>query len=503
MSKLLSMYETDDRPELSYPGGQQETLTCDVAVIGGGGSGLSAAVRAAQKGAKVILIEKMDTLGGNSRFAGGLLATNSRYHRESGLPDKTEDYIKANLQKHGYTQNTELVKRYIRNSGRFYEWIVELGFDAKNTRYIFDTVVLMQERTEPGPLNHPAYGPGITGSNMVDVLKNQLSPLNITVLESTKAMELLTDDGRVCGLTAQGQDKTYRIDAGSVILSSGGFGCNNEMLKRFVPEYFGSDNYFAHYCLLSTTGDGITMAEQLGAEIGKDVSVGMEAMCHIPGAYSIQLAVRCPEGIIINKNGRRFIAEDQMAKGLVAMDRQPEGIAYYLFRASRLRALYESSRNRANFGDRVPDWEEFSADLETELQSGKILTGETTAELAEKIGCSAEVLEKTLADYEAAVMLGRDEALLKEKEHLISLGQGAIYAAKLYRKFDVTMGGVTVNEHLQVVRPDQTPIPGLYATGDVASGWMGRDYGPLFSSFSWAMNSGYLAGEEAAAHAKE
>lgn len=499
MSKLLSMYEQDDRPELTYPGGAEKQLSCDVLVVGGGGSGLSAAVRAAQKGAKVIVVEKMETLGGNSYFAGGLLATGSRYHREAGLPDKTEDYIRANLEKHGYTQNTALVQRYIRNSGAFYEWIVDLGFDAKNTRYIFDTVVLMKERTEPGPLNHPAYGPGITGSNIVDVLKKQLQPLGVQCLMATKAMELLTDGGTVTGLLAKGQAETYRISARAVILSSGGFGCDMELLQRFLPEYFGSDNYFSHYCLLSTTGDGIRMAEKLGAEIGRDVSVGMEAMCHIPGAYSIQLAVRCPEGVIVNGDGCRFIAEDQMGKGLLAMDRQKEGIAYYLFRESRLKELFASSQKRANFGDRVPEWEEFETDLAKELSDGKVLRGETVAELAEKIGCSSETLEHTIAEYEEFCRKGHDDKLLKAPEHLISLGDGPIYAAKLYRKFDVTMGGVTVNEHLEVVRPDGTAIPGLYATGDVASGWMGKDYGPLFSSFSWAMNSGYLSGEEAAA----
>lgn len=503
MSKLLSMYEKDDRKEFDYPGGEETVLSCDVVVVGGGGSGLSAAVRAAQKGAKVIIVEKMDCLGGNSNFAGGLLATGSRFHKEAGLPDKTEDYIKANLEKHGYTQNTDLVRRYIENSGTFYEWIADLGFDTTNTRFIFDTVVLMKERTEPGPLNHPAYGPGITGSNIVDVLKSQLEPLGISCLTSTKAMELLTSGDRVCGLLAQGNDKTYHINAKSVILSSGGFGCNQELLDRFLPEYFGSDNYFTHYCLLSTTGDGILMAEKLGAEIGKDVSVGMEAMCHIPGAYSIQLAVRCPEGVIINGYGKRFIAEDQMGKGLIAMDRQPDGIAYYLFRESRLHELYESSRNRANYGDRIPEWDEFSSDLQAEIADGKVLRGETVADLASQIGCNAATLKETLETYDRFCENSHDDQYYKATEHLKPLGDGAYYAAKLYRKFDVTMGGVTIDKKLRVVRPDETPIHGLYAAGDVASGWMGKDYGPLFSSFSWAMNSGYLAGEEAAANAKE
>ena len=502
MSKLLSMYEADDRPELSYPGGEEKVLACDVVVVGGGGSGLSAAVRAAQKGAKVILVEKMDKLGGNSYFAGGLLATNSKYHRAAGLPDKTEEYIRSNFKKHGYTQNSALVQRYIRNSGKFYEWIVDMGFDPENTRYIFDTVVLMKERSEPGPLNHPAYGPGITGSNICDVLITQLAPLGITVLDSTKVTKLLTDEAGITGVQARGQEADYTISAKAVILSTGGFGGNMEMLQRFLPEYFASDNYFSHYCLLSTTGDGISMAEELGAEIGKNVSVGVEAINHIPGAYSMQLASKCPRNVIVNKNGQRFVAEDDTAGATKVMDLQPEGIAYSLFPENDLDAIYEASLSRTNFGDRQPDRAEFDEDLKKELLDGKILRGQTIGELAEKIGCPAENLEKTLGDYDEFCKKGHDDDLLKAPEYLIEMGSGPLYAAKLYRKFDVTMGGVSINERLQVVRPDQSPIPGLYATGDVASNWMGTDYGPLFSSFSWAMNSGYLSGEEAAEFVK-
>ena len=79
----------------------------------------------------------------------------------------------------------------------------------------------------------------------------------------------------------------------------------------------------------------------------------------------------------------------------------------------------------------------------------------------------------------------------------------SFYMIRLQRNFDVTMGGVSINEHIQAVNSQSKPIPGLYVTGDAASNWMGTEYGPLFSSFAWAMNSGYLAGEEAAATLRE
>ena len=74
--------------------------------------------------------------------------------------------------------------------------------------------------------------------------------------------------------------------------------------------------------------------------------------------------------------------------------------------------------------------------------------------------------------------------------------EGPWYAVKLIRKFDVTMGGVTIDAKNRALRPDGSVIPGLYVCGDVASGWMGVDYGPLFSSFAWAVNSGFLTADE-------
>ena len=89
MVKLLSMYEHDDRPDFHHPGGPEQQLNCDIVVLGGGGSGIVAAVRAAQLGARVVVVEKMDVLGGNSWYAGGLLTTTSKYQRALGMEDQT------------------------------------------------------------------------------------------------------------------------------------------------------------------------------------------------------------------------------------------------------------------------------------------------------------------------------------------------------------------------------------------------------------------------------
>ena len=500
MSKLVSMYERDDRPELDYPGiPGHETLDCDVAVIGAGGSGLSAAIRAAQCGARVVVVEKMDRLGGNSRLAGGLLSTTSRFQRALGQEDKTDHYLHQAHSLHKYTLDPGIFSRYIRNSGKYLEWLADLGLDMDNVRYVMDSVAMIKDRLEPGPLNNPCYGPGLMGSAVVDLLAGKLEEYGVILRHSTKVTKLLTNDaGSVCGLEAVGQDGTLTVNARSVIIASGGFGGNAEMLRRLLPKYFSSDNYIAHYCWLSTTGDGITLAEAVGAETGKMLSVGMEALSHIPGAYSIQRISRCPIGVIINKNARRFIAEDDADDGEFAVDMQPEGKVYEIFDANMLRMMHAYALEKAQFGDPVPSFEELEADLRRESGEGKVAIAGTLDELAGFIGCTGEALCQFVHDYNELCRDGYDPDFFKDPKYLVPIETGPFYAVVLTRKFDVTMGGVSIGPDLRAVRPDGSSIEGLYAVGDIASGWMGEEYGPLFSSFAWALNSGYLAGEAAA-----
>lgn len=499
MPKLLSMYEHDDRPELQYPGGETAIVDCDVAVVGGGGSGLSAAVRAAELGARVAIIEKMDSLGGNSRLAGGLLSTYSRFQKEAGMPDMTDEYYKRAFRINKYTLDPAIFKRYISNTGKYYEWIVEKGLDQENTRYVMDSVVMVKERTEPGPLKNPSYGPGLMGTSIIKVLENCVRELEIPCYLSTRAEKLLVNEsGEVSGLTASGQDKTLQINAGSVILASGGFGGNTELLRRFLPKYFTSDNYISHYCLLSTTGDGIKLAEEIGAEVGRNISVGLGAFAHIPGSYSIQRGVvGNPKTLVANQNGTRFIAEDDMGDGELAIDMQPDGLAYAIFDEALKRPFYDHFVANARFGDPVVSYETYEEDLQRENREGKIRIADTLEEITEFIGAEPEALQKTMDCYNAMCAAGYDSELFKAGEHMTAIKTPPYYAVRMQRNFDVTMGGVSINSNLEAVTPSGEAIPGLYVTGDIASNWMGEDYGPLFSSFAWAMNSGYLAGEEA------
>ncbi len=499
MSRLLNFYEDFDRPVPEHLGGQAQCLEGDIIVIGGGGAGLAAAARAAEKGKKVVLIEKMTELGGNTRLAGGLLCTNSEILKAAGVPDTTEEHIDLYRRTHLYRLDSGLYERFIRNTGPFYDWLAGHGLDTDNRNIVMDKVVMIKERSTWEPLRNPAYGPGLMGTAVTDVLIRLVEQSeNVTVLLGTKVTELQKDTyGAVTGLKAVGRGYDWDIRGDKVILATGGFGSNNEMLQKYFPEYFASDNYFTHYCLNHCTGDGIVLAEAVGAETGKNMSIGLEAMNHMPGAYTLQRVIGQPEGVIVGSGGQRFISEDDMENGEFAMDAQPDGLGWYIFTEAMTERLYALAIENSRYGDWMPEIDQLYKDIETELESGKIVKGDSIEELARQIGALVLTLRQTLENYEYFCTQGYDPQFRKDPKYLMSLGmQGPWYGVKLFRKFDVTMGGVSIDSHIRALRPDGSVIQGLYVCGDIASGWMGNDYGPLFSSFAWAVNSGYLAADE-------
>lgn len=499
MSRRINYYGDYDKPVPEHIGGTARRIDCDIAVIGGGGAGLSAAVRAAEQGAKVVLIEKMTELGGNTRLAGGLLCTNSTVLQDAGVPDMTGEHIDLYRRTQKYRLDPLIYERFIRNTGRFYDWLVSKGLDTENRRVIMDRVVMIRDRSTWEPLHNPAYGPGLMGSAVTDLLSGLAEESeNVTILLSTEATGIETDDyGWITGVSAAGCGIDWDVRTNRVVLASGGFGCDDTLLKKYFPQYFSSDNYFSHYCLKHCTGDGIRMAEAVGAETGRNMSIGLEAMAHIPGAHILQRIAAEPYGVIVSGSGKRFIPEDDMENGEFAMDEQPDGLGWFLFTEEVKQKMYDLAIEHARYGDWMPEIDQLDKDIEEERKIGLVVKGDTIEALADGIGAPSEVLRQTLEDYEDFCAMGEDKQFRKDPRYLMSMGlDGPWYAIRLVRKFDVTMGGITIDFKNRALRPDGSIIPWLYVCGDLASGWMGEEYGPPFSSFAWAVNSGFLTADE-------
>jgi fumarate reductase flavoprotein subunit len=479
-----------------------ERRDCDVVVIGGGGSGTVAAVRAVESGAKkVIVLEKTGRAGGNAWMAVGMFAINSASQRAQGFADRSDEIFKSAMDHMEWAADPKIVRKYMNNSGRLIDWLESKGMVFKLDNSHETPMVLMPERQSPYHGKDPSHGPGFVGSSIVETMTKEFEKLGIEMLLKTKATKLLTDEeGNVTGVVATGLEKQIHINAKAVIIASGGFGANKEMLKEFFPDFFNIESDMARLCLGHSTGDGILMAKDIGAQLGPYTGIQLGGPSHHPWSFSVHSSLIRPESIWINKNGERFIDETQSFRGFHAMGRQPGAIIYGVYDAATRDYMIEKFATEPRTKHEAEYMISLKVDLEKENDGRRVFIADTLEELAVALGVKPTVLKATVDRYNSFCESRYDADFLKNKESLRPISQAPFYAILGQRFYDTTHGGLKINENLEVINTSGNVIPGLYATGDLASGWITQNYAPGAASLSWCCNSGYMAGEEAAKH---
>lgn len=491
-----------------------EECSTDIVIIGAGGSGMVAAVRAAECGASVMVLEKNGAPGGNAMMAVGMFALESRDQLAHGEGNYTtvEELFRQTMHTHQWKTDPRVVLRYFRNSGKLMDWLMDKGINLVPTKPPFPTqkassLYQPPERQAPYRGKDPSHGPGFTGSTVVNLMKQEAdrhSALNL--LTRTKATALLTDEsGAVVGVEAVSGTKQLRIRAKSVIVAAGGVGASTELLERFFPQYFPKDRP-ADFCRLSlghSTGDGILMAEQIGALVGENMGILIGGPTHHPWSYAVHVAHCCPENIYVNAEGRRFMSETAGMDGAARLTAQPYGRCWSIMDSDTKELLLEKGQKRQIPIGNAEYIQYFDAQFQEELEEGraKVARCNTLEEAAAFIGCSPEILVHTVAEYNAGCARGTDTEFYKEAAFLRPIEKAPFYVIRGHRFFDTTHGGITINEDLNALDTQRRPIPNLFVSGDNASGWCGQEYGPPAGSLTWAFNSGYLAGEAAALNA--
>jgi fumarate reductase flavoprotein subunit len=479
-----------------------EERDCDVVIIGGGGSGMVAAVRAAECGAKnIIVLEKTGRAGGNAWMAVCMFATNSASQRAAGLPDCSDAVFKSAMDHMEWAAEPKIVRKYIKNSGKLIDWLEAKGMVFKHASWNDMQIMLMPERQSPHRGKDPSHGPGFVGSTVIETMVEASKKLGIDILLRTKATELITDkDGNVTGVVASGLGKEFRINAKAVILAAGGFGANKEMLKEFFPQFFHVETSMGRLCLGHTTGDGILMARSIGAQLGEYFGIQLGGPSHHPWSFSVHSSLIRPESVWINKNGERFIDETQSFRSFYALGKQPGAIAYGIYDTATRDYMIQTATEVGTGPD-----SEYLAFLKEELEKENdgrlVFIANTMDELAAAIDVDLNVLKATVDRYNSFCENGYDADFLKCKEFLRPISQAPFYAILGHRFYDTTHGGLKINENLEVINTNGNVIRGLYASGDLASGWVTQKYAPIGASLSWCCNSGYMVGEEAAKYA--
>jgi len=463
-------------------------LDTEIVVVGAGGAGLAAAVTAAENGARVIVLEKRLTVGGNSLMAEGLFAAESEFQNRLGIDARRDELFRMAMDYSHWKINQRIVRAYIDKSGDTVQWLADRGAKLDHILAVHPNQVLHTWHC------HPKRG----GPQVVKALAKICKERGVRLLYQTPAKKILVSKkGSVTGVLAAKGEQEIRIPARSVIIGTGGYGGNKELLKKYYPYY----NENVVLLGAPNKGDGLLMSTEIGAAT-EGLGLLMLMGPRFQGSPSTVILAREPNTVWVNRKGERFIDEavTLSTERANALDRQPEGISYTLFDEKIKQQIIE--KGFINMGLFIlPQMKktELENDITAEANKKTLKISGSWEEIAGWIGAVPEALKATIADYNFFCKQGYDEAFFKDRRYLQPLCTPPYYAMKCTSALLVTVGGIKINHHMEVLDQQDNPIPGLYAVGIDAGGWQGDTYCLELSGFAFgfAVNSGRIAGEHA------
>ncbi len=487
-------------------------LKADVVVVGAGATGVSAALTAQQAGADVILLEKAATPGGVSIIAGGPMGIDSKEQEKAGVAGTftTADVLKYWQDYNCWMDDGQLFYNIANRSGETIDWLQENGME-------FTFMGTEQAAHADGFQTYHIYKDQENKLGYYTKLVDKFKADGGQVFFETPATELKAEDDRITGVVATAKDGTkYEISCDAVVLGTGGFGANADMIEEEVG--FPLETFTTG----TQTGDGATMSRAIGAGKGKTIQQyhGVTSYSGIQtgqGKDEIAKAIYMPTSVWVNRRAARFCPEDlNYDTALCSNAAATQGEYYFsIISEDMVKALEEGGAKALDvdipvaYEPTIPmfsideGWTGFRAALEDGVQKGIVFKGNSVKELAENMGVDAETLEKTLADYNASCEKGVDPVYGKASKYMKSLGDGVLYAVKARPVSLGGIGGVLVNSNLQVIKDDGTVIKGLYAAGNDVAEMYNNSY-PLVEGVTMmnALTGGRICGEEAANYVK-
>jgi fumarate reductase flavoprotein subunit len=560
--KVAKANATEKNPEKQY--NFLDNKSCDLVVLGGGGSGLVAAVRAAQlTGKKVIVLEKDSSAGGGAQGARSLRTFGSKWQAKRNIPDTTAEFAREQMERLYWWLDEKLVGNCLRGTGQFFDWMCELGGNIED-KFTAGKYVFAHGDYDP-------VGPQMAGLGkfVTDLMKEKGKTFGVEVLTRHPVMDVEVKNGKIVAAIAKSDAGYVRVACNACVLATGSWIRNDEVLKKYVPEYYamtqamgtggpggqggqqggqppaggqqggapggqsgpqggqggpgggGSSN--VGHTSPNYTGDGIALAEKAGAFVDYD-SFCIRSGGPVPMGGSSKVCsamLQTPFIITVNKNGKRFACESIIMNlgffdGGPVLMKQPGGQSWDIFDENSIAAAFKYHKFPKNektpekdvdlvpnFRVSLPDtMEAIRSDLEK--NSGGIIKADSLEELADKIGVDKKGLIETVKRYNEGCETGVDQ-FFKSKIHLAPINKPPYYAFSGIFGTDGAFGGVLVNPEMQAYRHDRSLVEGLYVTGDFASGRHVSVKGvklQAINDLSWAFSSGFLAGTNVAKYLK-
>src|SRR5262245_24784768 len=411
-----------------------------IIVIGAGGCGLMAALVAAKKGARVLLLEKTDKPGGGTAFSSrGIRAAGSRRQRELKIDDSAALYAQDILQRNNGESDAVLTRRLAENSGRVADFLTdEAGIEFQIGEFVFG---------HSAQRSH-SWREDKTVTDFLFAAVEREEKIQVRFATPVLALEQ-GKDGAVAGVkTSDGM-----LTARKIILASGGFGASAELLSKYIPKAVGIP-FPGHH---GTTGDGIKMGLAIGAATENMGALQPYSAYVGPGKRAVAPEVALSGEIMVDAAGKRFVDETRYPGGLgIKMLDLPGKQAYEIFDA-RIFRLHRNAPGLRN--------------LSALVDAGLLLKSETPEELAGKLGIDAEGLRQTVRESNERAARGDKDAFGRVLPQPL---EGPYYGIKVTVALYHTQGGLKVNANGQVLRADGSIIPNLYAGGGVAVGVSGR-----------------------------
>lgn len=424
-----------------------EEAKTQLVIVGGGPAGLSAAIEAKENGVQdVILVEKLDILSGNGKFDMNFFdIINTEAQKANGVEDSVEKFVED--KKDSVWDSAERLQAQAEGASKVDSWLRGMGI---NLNYNY------------GGRNHMAEADAYAGEHIQDNLEKKVKELGVDVRTGTKGLDLIIEDGKAVGVKVESKEGTYDIKADAVIVATGGFSHNKELLAEYAPgaERLATSNQ------MGATGDFVS--------VFKDHDIKMDHMDKLSVFKLIISGRRDLTGagdgfLLVNKNGERFVDEsaDSMKVGNAILD-QEGGKAFYIYD----QRLYDTSYRLKKHND-----------------LGYHVKADTLEELAEKLGVNAENLKASVEGYNKGVA-GEAADSFREKPFTEKFGeQGPYYGVQVETAIHMTKGGVVADEKAQVINNEGNVVDGLYAAGEVTD---------TSGAYSASVIFGRVSGEEAA-----
>ncbi len=425
-------------------GGDPNDKSYDIVVVGSGGAGLASAIRAHDLGASVVVVEKMPVIGGNTNKASaGMNAAETKFQKLKGIVDSKDLFYKETLAGGKNKNNPELLRYFVENAPDAIDWLDENGIELSG---ITTTGGMSIDRT-----HRPASGAAVGGFLISGLVKN-LNKRGIEVMLDTNVTEIVTENHKVVGVKVVEEDGTnYIIKAKAVVIATGGFSANREMVEKYRPDLKG----FVTTNHKGATGSGIMILEKLGAGTVDMGEIQIHPTVEQTTSYLISESIRGGGAILVSQEGKRFVNElDTRDKVSADIIKLPEHYSYILF-DQQVR-----DENKA---------------VEEYVSNDLVVQADSITELANKLSIDANNLSKTIERYNKFVINKQDEDFGRTTGMRHPINTAPFYAIKIAPGVHHTMGGVTINTETQVLDNDKHVIKGVFAAGEVVGGVHGAN----------------------------